>query len=127
MQPGDWPALIALLLLIPVMAISIVPNNQTFNAYLVWGDQPFDLTFMGTKLPTTWLVTLNAIVSVSFLAGVALLYRWYGNHWKDPDELGKSILGPMFSIGRHPCLVWAPATQGQGGTRGTLVPVILPT
>src|SRR3546814_7442438 len=36
MQPGDWPALIALLLLIPVMAISIVPNNQIFNAYLVW-------------------------------------------------------------------------------------------
>src|SRR3546814_3492693 len=53
MQPGDWPALIALLLLIPVMAISIVPNNQIFNAYLVWGDQQFDLTFMGTKLPTT--------------------------------------------------------------------------
>ncbi|MEP6786096.1 MAG: oligopeptide:H+ symporter [Sphingomonadales bacterium] len=69
---GDWSALIALLILIPVMAISIVPNNQIFNAYLVWGDQNFDLKFGGTTLPTTWLVTLDAIVSVSFLAIVAL-------------------------------------------------------
>ena len=47
----DWLATLALVLLIPVMAIAIVPNNQIFNAYLVWGDQQFDLTFMGTRLP----------------------------------------------------------------------------
>src|SRR3546814_13542934 len=97
MQPGDWPALIALLLLIPVMAISIVPNNQIFNAYLAWGDQQFDLTFMGTKLPTTWLVTLHAIVSVSFLAGVPLFYRWYGKHRQETAALGKVIIGSIFS------------------------------
>ncbi|HEY9553014.1 peptide MFS transporter [Allosphingosinicella sp.] len=124
MQPGDWPALIALLLLIPVMAISIVPNNQIFNAYLVWGDQQFDLTFMGTKLPTTWLVTLDAIVSVSFLAGVALFYRWYGKHWKEPDELGKIIIGSIFSIGGQLCLFMAAATQGEGEKIGLFWPVI---
>ncbi len=31
----DWRAVIALLLLIPVLAVAIVPNNQIFNAYLV--------------------------------------------------------------------------------------------
>lgn len=61
MQPSDWPALIALLLLIPVMAIAVVPNQQIFNAYLIWGDQQFDLSWGGTKLPTTWLVTLDAV------------------------------------------------------------------
>lgn len=124
MQPGDWPALIALLLLIPVMAISIVPNNQIFNAYLVWGDQQFDLTFMDTKLPTTWLVTLDAIVSVSFLAGVALFYRWYGKHWKEPDELGKIIIGSIFSIGGQLCLFMAAATQGEGEKIGLFWPVL---
>src|SRR3954464_13407040 len=31
----DWTSVIALILLIPVMAVAIVPNNQIFNAYLV--------------------------------------------------------------------------------------------
>ena len=30
----DWRAVIALVLLIPVLAVAIVPNNQIFNAYL---------------------------------------------------------------------------------------------
>ena len=77
----------------PVLAVAIVPNNQIFNAYLVWGDQQFDLVWMGKKLPTTWLVTLDAIVSVSFLAIVAIFYRWYGKRWREPDEVTKIIIG----------------------------------
>jgi proton-dependent oligopeptide transporter, POT family len=120
----DWPALIALLLLIPVLAVAIVPNNQIFNAYLVWGDQQFDLVWGGTTLPTTWLVTLDAIVSVSFLAGVALFYRWYGRHWREPDEITKIIIGSAFSIGGMLCLFAAAATQGPGEKIGLFWPVL---
>ncbi|HEV2746285.1 MAG TPA: peptide MFS transporter [Allosphingosinicella sp.] len=123
MLKSDWPAVIALILLIPVLAVSIVPNNQIFNAYLVWGDQQFDLVWGGTKLPTTWLVTLDAIVSVTFLAGVALFYRWYGKHWPEPDELGKIIIGSFFSIAGMLCLVTAAATQGEGEKIGLFWPV----
>ena len=110
----DWRAVIALLLLIPVLAVAIVPNNQIFNAYLVWGDQQFDLVFLGKKLPTTWLVTLDAIVSVSFLALVALFYRWYGKRWREPDETTKLIIGSGFSVAGMMCLVIAAATQSSG-------------
>ena len=120
----DWPALIAVLVLIPVMAIAIVPNNQIFNAYLTWGDQQFDLVFRGEKLPTTWLVTLDAIVSVSFLAGVALFYRWYGKHWREPDELIKIIIGSAFSIGGMLCLFAAAATTAPGEKIGLFWPVM---
>lgn len=123
LQRGDWTALFALLLLIPVLAVSIVPNNQIFNAYLVWGDQQFDLVFMGTKLPTTWLVTLDAIVSVSFLAGVALFYRWYGKHYREPDEITKIVIGSVFSIAGMLCLVTAAATQAPGEKIGMFWPV----
>lgn len=121
---GDWTSLIALLLLIPVLAVAIVPNNQIFNAYLVWGDQQFDLVWGGTKLPTTWLVTLDAIVSVSFLAGVALFYRWYGKHWREPDEIAKIIIGSAFSVGGMLCLFAAAATQGEGEKIGLFWPVL---
>ena len=121
---GDWTSLIALILLIPVLAVAIVPNNQIFNAYLVWGDQQFDLVWGGTKLPTTWLVTLDAIVSVSFLAGVALFYRWYGKHWREPDEIAKIIIGSAFSVGGMLCLFAATATQGEGEKIGLFWPVL---
>lgn len=124
LQRTDWAALAALLILIPVLAVAIVPNNQIFNAYLVWGDREFDLVFMGSKLPTTWLVTLDATVSVSFLAGVALFYRWYGKHWREPDELTKIIIGSAFSIGGMLCLFAAAATQGEGEKIGLFWPVL---
>ncbi len=119
----DWRAVIALVLLIPVLAVAIVPNNQIFNAYLVWGDQQFDLVFLGKKLPTTWLVTLDAIVSVSFLALVALFYRWYGKHWREPDETTKLIIGSGFSVAGMMCLVIAAATRVAGHKIGLFWPV----
>ncbi len=120
----DWLATAALVLLIPVLAVAIVPNNQIFNAYLVWGDQQFVLVWGGTRLPTTWLVTLDAIVSVSFLAGVALFYRWYARHWREPDELTKIIIGSAFSVGGMLCLFAAAATTGPGEKIGLFWPVM---
>ena len=123
LEARDWLAVLALLILIPVMAVAIVPNNQIFNAYLVWGDRDFDLVWMGTKLPTGYLVTLDAIVSVSFLAGVALFYRWYGKRWQEPDELIKMIIGSAFSIAGMLCLYMAATTAGDGGKIGLAWPV----
>jgi len=120
---ADWLAVAALLLLIPVLAVAITPNNQIFNAYLVWGDRDFALEFMGTRLPTTWLVTLDAVVSVSFLALVALFYRWYGKRFREPDELGKIIIGSLFSVAGMLCLFAAAATQGPGEKIGLAWPV----
>ncbi len=120
---AEWGRTIALLLLIPVLAIGIVPNNQIFNAYLVWGDQSFDLDFFGTKLPTTWLVTLDAIVSVSFLALVALFWRWWAKSRREPDELQKVMIGSAFSTAGMLMLALAAATQAPGEKIGLALPV----
>jgi POT family proton-dependent oligopeptide transporter len=124
MSRQDWLATIALLLLIPVLAVAIVPNNQIFNAYLVWGDQQFALYWGEEKLPTTWLITLDAVVSVSFLAGVAAFYRWWKTKWQEPDELSKIIIGSLFSIGGMACLYMAAATTPPGEKIGLFWPVM---
>ena len=124
MSRQDWLATIALLLLIPVLAVAIVPNNQIFNAYLVWGDQQFALYWGEEKLPTTWLITLDAVVSVSFLAGVAGFYRWWKTKWQEPDELSKIIIGSLFSIGGMACLYMAAATTPPGEKIGLFWPVM---
>ncbi len=121
---AEWGRTLALILLIPVLAIGIVPNNQIFNAYLVWGDQSFDLDFFGTKLPTTWLVTLDAIVSVSFLALVALFWRWWAKTRREPDELQKVMIGSLFSVAGMLALALAAATQAPGEKIGLALPVL---
>lgn len=123
MNRNDWISFTITILLIPVLAIALLPNQEIFNAYLLWGDRTFELNFFGTKLPTTWLITLDAIVSVSFLAIVAIFYRWYGKHWREPDELGKIVIGSFFSITGMLCLFMAAATQPHGGKIGLFWPV----
>ncbi|MBX7502467.1 peptide MFS transporter [Qipengyuania sp. YG27] len=124
MSRQDWLATAALILLIPVLAVAIVPNNQIFNAYLVWGDRDFALYWSGDKLPTTWLITLDAVVSVSFLAIVAGFYRWWKTKWAEPDELTKIIIGSVFSIGGMACLYLAAATTPAGEKIGLFWPVM---
>lgn len=119
----DWIATLSLIALIPVMAIALVPNQQIFNAYLVWGDRSFDLNFFGTRLPTTWLITLDAVVSVSFLFLVALFWRWWSKTRQEPDELQKILIGSAFTIAGTLCLVMAAATQAPGGKIGLAWPV----
>jgi POT family proton-dependent oligopeptide transporter len=123
MNRQDWLATLALVLLVPVMAVAIVPNNQIFNAYMVWGDRDFDLIWFGTKLPTSWLITLDAVVSVSFLVLTALFYRWYAKRWREPDELGKMIIGSAFSIAGMLCLYMAAATKPPGAAIGLGWPI----
>lgn len=108
----DWLRIFAVILLVPVMAVALLTNQEIFNAYLVWADQHFQLTFFGTTLPTSYMITIDAAASFSMLVAVAGFYVWYGKKWREPDELGKMIIGSVFTIAGGLCLVMAAATQG---------------
>jgi POT family proton-dependent oligopeptide transporter len=123
MDRKDWLATTALILMIPVLAVAIIPNNQIFNAYLIWADEQFALTVNGFTMPTTWLVTFDAIVSLTFLLGVAFFYRWYGKRRTEPDEFTKMIIGSAFSILGMMCLYMAAATQVPGHKISLLWPI----
>ncbi len=114
----------ALILLIPMLAIALLTNQEIFNAYLVWGDQQFDLTFGGTTLPTSWLITLDAIVSFSMLVAVAAFWKLWSLKRKEPDEISKIIIGSLFTIVGGLCLFMAAATQPEGGKIGLFWPVL---
>lgn len=121
---SDRPRVIALLLLIPILALSMLTNQQIFNAYLVWADEHFQLTFFGTTLPTSYMITIDAAFSFSMLAAVALFWKWRSDKgaW-EPDEIGKMIIGSLFVIGGGLCLYMAALTQG-GGKIGLFWPVM---
>jgi POT family proton-dependent oligopeptide transporter len=105
---------LALVMLIPAMAIALLTNQEIFNAYLIWADQHFQLTFFGTTLPTSWMITIDAALSFSMLVAVAAFYKWYGLRRREPDELMKIIIGSLFTIAGGLCLYLAALTQGDG-------------
>jgi POT family proton-dependent oligopeptide transporter len=109
----DWGRILAVVILVPVMAVSLLTNQQIFNAYLIWADEQFQLTFFGVTLPTTWMITVDATLSFSMLVAVAWFWKWRAEKTgSEPDELGKMIIGSFFTIGGGLCLVAAAATQG---------------
>src|SRR5690606_20879185 len=112
---NDWKRIAAVVVLVPLMAVSLLTNQQIFNAYLVWADEQFQLTFFGRTLPTSWMITIDATFSFSMLVAVAWFWKWYGERsGREPDELGKMIIGSVFTIAGALCLALAAATQGSG-------------
>jgi POT family proton-dependent oligopeptide transporter len=112
---NDWSRILAVIVLVPVMAVALLTNQQIFNAYLVWADQQFQLTFFGMTIPTTWMITIDATLSFSMLVAVAWFWKWRADRTgSEPDELGKIIIGSAFTVAGGLCLVIAAATQGDG-------------
>ena len=122
LEQGEKIRVLALVLLIPALAIALLTNQEIFNAYLVWADEHFQLTFAGTTLPTSWMITLDATLSFGMLVAVALFYKWYGARHREPDELGKMIIGSFFTIAGGLCLFAAALTQPDGGKIGLFWP-----
>ncbi|MGH6871453.1 MAG: peptide MFS transporter [Rhizomicrobium sp.] len=97
LSPRDWKAVILLVALLPVLALSIVGNQEIFDAYLVWGEKNFQTVFFGFNMPITWIVSLDAIVSTVTMIGVIAFWRWYGRRWNEPDEITKIVIGVAIS------------------------------
>lgn len=110
---GDWLCVIYLIILIPVLAISLLTNQEIFNAYLTWGDQQFDLRLLNNT--SSWLVTVDAAVSFTMLVAVAAFWKWYGARRREPDEISKMIIGSLFTVAGGLCLFMAALTQPHGG------------
>jgi len=94
---NDWKAVILLVALLPVLALSIVGNQEIFDAYLVWGEKSFQTVFFGFNMPISFLVALDAFVSTVTMVGVIRFWRWYARRWKEPAEITKIVIGVAIS------------------------------
>ena len=117
LQPGEGRTILLLILLLPVMTASVLCNQQIFNAYLVWADTSVNLVFGGEKVPTTWLITLDSVVSVAFLAGMVVFWRVWATRFREPDEIGKLTIGTFISVLGVLCLAAGSAIAAATGTK----------
>ena len=104
--------------MLPLLALGSVGNQEIFNAYLLWVPDHVDLVFFGHAMPTTWLITLDAIVSVSGLVLSMAFWRLYAKRFNEPSEIYKMTLGLGLSAAGVLCLVMAASVAGQGQKSG---------
>jgi POT family proton-dependent oligopeptide transporter len=90
--------IIALLALLPILTLAVIGNQQIFNAYLVWAEKTANLVFFGKKMPTTWLITLDSILSVSCLAGAVVFWRLWSKKYPEPAEITKLGIGSIIAV-----------------------------
>ena len=94
MTKRDAAVLVLLLLLLPVLALSVVGNNQIQNGLLVWADRDVALpVIFGKPIPAGTLIGVDSIVSVTFIGLMVLFWRAWAKRFKEPDELGKIVFG----------------------------------
>ncbi|MCH1933026.1 hypothetical protein L9G16_23060, partial [Shewanella sp. A25] len=69
---------------------------------------------------TTWLITLDSIVSVSVLAGRVVFWRVWAKRFKEPDEIGKLTVGAFISVLGALSLAAGAAVAAATGTQVSL-------
>ncbi|MDB5436827.1 MAG: amino acid/peptide transporter [Phenylobacterium sp.] len=108
-------AVLALLaLILPVLALSIVGNNQIYNGYLVWAQANADLHFLGIQILTSQMLSVDSIVSVATLLGMVMFWRAWKTRFPEPDELGKIAIGCFFAAAGVGCLAAGAALTPAG-------------
>ena len=94
---NGWLKIAILVALLPVLAVGVVGNQQIGNAYPVWAERDLQMVFFGFTMPTTWLQSIDAIISAITMLGVVAFWKWWATRWVEPDELAKITMGVAIS------------------------------
>jgi POT family proton-dependent oligopeptide transporter len=111
----DWGVVAILVLLLPVLALSLVSNQQIFNAYLIWAEKDYQHVFFGLSMPISWMLSIDALVSTVLMVIVIAFWRWYGRHWQEPSEITKITIGTAISALAPLVLAGASAVYASSG------------
>jgi POT family proton-dependent oligopeptide transporter len=97
LQQTDIVRFAVLIALLPVLAVSIVGNQEIFNAYLVWAGDNYQLVFFGETMPLTWFLSFDAAFSAATIIASVAFWRWWAKKWTEPDEISKITIGVIIS------------------------------
>jgi POT family proton-dependent oligopeptide transporter len=115
LTPDEWRVIAILVLLLPVLAVASVGNEQMFNAYLLWGEQTFQLAIGGWTMPVTWLISIDSVIAIAAMTGSLAFWRWWATSRREPDEITKLTIGAMICALAPLILVGAALAAVQGG------------
>lgn len=99
------PQTIALLAL--GIALIAVTNFQITNAYVLWVDRSFDLLVGAWRIPSSWMIAADGLLSLVALIGSSLFWQRYEQRCGPVRPGSKAMMGSGLVIGGTACLVGA--------------------
>ena len=66
-------------------------------------------------MPITWLITLDAILSISCLAGAVVFWRFWSKKFREPTEITKLGIGSLIAVTGFLSLATGAALAGPDG------------
>jgi proton-dependent oligopeptide transporter, POT family len=110
-RPGltraEMGRLALLVVLIPVLMLSVVGNQQFYNAFPLWSQKHMDLLLFGWQVPVSWLQAVDAFMSTATMVASIAFWRWWATRRREPDELMKMALGSLVAAAAPALLVIA--------------------
>jgi len=110
----DWQVLAILVGLVPVIAMALVGNMEIFNGYLLWGQANFQLNLFGQIMPVSWLLSMDAFVSVVAIGASMAFWRWWERRRGQTSEIVKVALGAAVAA-LAPLILAAASVQAAHG------------
>lgn len=89
---SDWASFAKVLVLLPVLAVLVLPNQQLFVGYILWSEQAYDFNLFGYEMPVGWVLSIDSATSMICLAGSVAFWTWWGRRHKEPDDFLKIAL-----------------------------------
>jgi POT family proton-dependent oligopeptide transporter len=113
MTSAEKTRLWLLLLLIPVLTLTIVGNQQYYNAFPLWSQKHMDMVLFGWQMPVTWLQAIDAAISTGTMILSIAFWRWWATRRQEPDDLLKMGLATILAAG-GPALIAVAAGMVEG-------------
>ena len=79
------------------------------------------IVFFGEKMPVSWLVSLDAIISTATVGGAILFWTIYARYWREPNEIVKLAIGALTASGAPMLLAIADANAAATGEKVSLL------
>lgn len=90
---SERSAVRSLLLLLPLLTLYWVVNSQEWNTYNLWARDHVDRGLLGWQMPVAWVQSLAGLAAVVMVPVVLRFWRYLASLGREPDEIGKLVLG----------------------------------
>jgi len=110
-------AVLALVLLLPALSLTMLGNQEIFNAYIIWGDATYNLVFFGHSMPVSWLISLDAFLGTPIAVLVLMFWRWWDRTYRPVDEITRVVIGAFIMAAAPLTLAIASAEAAASGHR----------
>jgi POT family proton-dependent oligopeptide transporter len=96
--------LLAYILFFALLAVAFAGAQQIYNAYLAWARMHVVLTWSGRRLPTSWLLTMDALLVLAAVGLSGRFWRLWARLFPEPNPLQKMSFGCLLMAASYGCL-----------------------